>query len=144
MSTIIYNHCNSFPHHFSSNTPFTTLNTKMHRSDQMSVAGPSRVSPTLYPTPPPTAISQHLPGTFQPLKQNAIPQFPAAQPILPNSQRDKEDDAPKQELPVCSTTAQSGVHVQLRVTPCPWRQDYQHCDALLGSVELLQRVCLSH
>ena len=106
----------------------------------MSVAGPSRrVSPTIYPTPPSTAINLST-VNFEPPKQNATSPFSAGQQVLPNSQRVGVDDAAKKESRLLERKVQLVAHQRLCILPCPWRQGY--CDAVLGSLELLQRVCL--
>lgn len=133
-------HSITFSPNFSLNATFHHSSLNLTRVNQMSVAGPSRrVSPTIYPTPPSTAINLST-VSFEPPKQNATSPFCAGQQVLPNSRRVREDDAAKKELRLLERKAHLVADQQLSSLPCPWRQGYR--DAVLGSLELLQRVCL--
>jgi hypothetical protein len=97
-----------------------------------------RVSPTLYPTPPPSAPLSAVAGPSVVQKQNTKHHFSTQQPNLPHRQESGEDDGVKKESRVSLLTAQ--LIAQAQVCVCPWRCN-GGCDAVLGSIDLLQRVC---
>ena len=100
-----------------------------------------RVSPTLYPTPPPSAplALAAVAGPSVTSKGNARHHFPTQQSNLPDRQESGQDDGVRKESRVSSLTAQ--LIAQAQVCSCPWRCN-GGCDAVLGSIDLLQRVCL--
>ena len=126
--------CPSFRFHF--NLTSSTQN-RPHASG-MSVAT-RRVSPTLYPTPPPSASLPSIAGPSAPSKSNARHNFTLQQSHLPSGPSRVEDDGAKRESRVSKLTAQLVAQAQPCV--CPWLCD-TGCDAVLGSIDLLQRVCL--
>jgi hypothetical protein len=98
-----------------------------------------RVSPNLYPTPPPSAPLSAVAGPSLTPKQNAKHHFSMQQLNLHSRQESGGDDGVKKESRVSALTAQ--LIAQAQICVCPWRCN-GGCDAVLGSIDLLQRVCL--
>jgi hypothetical protein len=133
-------HFHQFPSSsFSLDTIFISSTQDVPHATTMALAT-RRVSPTLYPTPPPSASFSTIAGPSAPSKPNARHYFSAQQPPLASSSRNEEDDGTRRESRVSRLTAQLVAQTQL--CSCPWRCNVG-CDALLGSIDLLQRVCFS-
>jgi hypothetical protein len=96
-----------------------------------------RVSPTLYPTPPPSAPLSAVAGPSVTQKGNANHHFSTQQSNLLGRQESGGDGGIRKESRVSSLTAQ--LIAQAQVCACPW---HGRCDAVLGSIDLLQSVCL--
>jgi hypothetical protein len=124
----------SFPNPSNAYTPTSLLPHAM----EMAIAT-RRVSPTLYPTPPPSAPLSAVAGPSVTQKQNANHHLPTQQSNLPSRQESGGDDGIRKESRVSLLTAQ--LIAQAQVCSCPWRCN-GGCDAVLGSIDLLQRVCL--
>jgi len=138
MSSISVAHSLPFPSYpFHSHPAPSTPTSLLPHAMEMAIAT-RRVSPTLYPTPPPSAPLSAVAGPSVTQKQNAKHHFSMQQSILPGRQESGGDDCVGKESRVSSLTAQLVAQAQVR--SCPWRCN-GGCDAVLGSIDLLQRVC---
>ena len=139
MSSITAAHSLPFLSHlFHSHPAPSTPTSPLPHAMEMALAT-RRVSPTLYPTPPPSAPLSAVAGPSVTQKQNAKHHFSTQQSILPSRQESGEDEGVVKESGVSSLTAQ--LVAQAQICSCPWRCN-GGCDAVLGSIDLLQRVCL--
>ena len=138
MSSITAAHSFPFPSHSFHPHQNTAPTSLLPHAMEMAVAT-RRVSPTLYPTPPPSAPLSAVAGPSLTAKGNARHHFPTQQSNLPDRQESGQDDGVRKESRVSSLTAQ--LIAQAQVCSCPWRLN-KGCDGVLGSIDLLQRVCL--
>jgi len=139
MSSISAAHSLPFPSHsfHTHPMPSTPISPLPHAMEMAKAT--RRVSPTLYPTPPPSASLSAVAGPSVTPKGNAKHHFSTQQPNLPSRQESEGDDGVRKESRVSLLTAQ--LIAQAQVCSCPWRCN-GGCDAVLGSIDLLQRVCL--
>jgi hypothetical protein len=117
----------------------------------MAVASSSRHNhPLPYPSPPPTSSLLFTPPPYLSTnKQDGTHHFPSPHSPLTPGRREVGHAAGDHETIVSLETASIRARARIKKLNCPWRQLLLNtgkvrvkCDAVLASVDILQKVCL--